>query len=130
MFKRATYQYGIVDSNKILYCRGGHKDASDGGGAQSSVNESLRLGINRRLNPANTYLDQTPPSYWRRLIKAIKEPLEGRTLMQWKTEKELTEVLDRVFLVALLITGNMDGAEEAILDGIAALDGTISSDGF
>ena len=47
--------------------------------------------------------------------------------MQWKAEKELTEVLDRVFLVALLITGNMDGAEDAVLDGIAALDGTISS---
>ena len=28
--------------------------------------------------------------------------------MQSKTEKELTEVLDRVLLVALLITGNMD----------------------
>ena len=50
--------------------------------------------------------------------------------MQWKTKKELTEVLDRVFLVALLITGNMDGAEDAVLDGIAALDGTISNDGF
>ena len=50
--------------------------------------------------------------------------------MQWKAEKEPTEVLDRVFLVALLITGNMDGAEDAVLDGIAALDGTISSDGF
>jgi NTP pyrophosphatase (non-canonical NTP hydrolase) len=62
--------------------------------------------------------------------KAIKEPLEKRTLMQSKTEKELTEVLDRVFLVALLITGNMDGAEEAVLDGIAALDDTMSSDGF
>ena len=50
--------------------------------------------------------------------------------MQWKTEEEPTEVLDRVFLAALLITGNMDGAEVAVLDGIAALDGTISSDGF
>jgi hypothetical protein len=30
---------------------------------------SLRSGINRRLSPANTYLDQTPPSYWTRLIK-------------------------------------------------------------
>jgi hypothetical protein len=50
--------------------------------------------------------------------------------MQSKTEKELTEVLDRVFLVALLITGNMDRAEDAVLDGIAALDGTMSSDGF
>ena len=50
--------------------------------------------------------------------------------MQWKAEEELTEVLDRVFLAALLITGNMDGAEVAVLDGIAALDGAISSDGF
>ena len=50
--------------------------------------------------------------------------------MQWTAEKEPTEVLDRVFLVALLITGNTDGAEAAVLDGIAALDGTISSDGF
>jgi hypothetical protein len=64
------------------------------------------------------------------LNKAINEPLERRILMQSKTEKELTEVLDRVFLVALLITGNMDGAEDAVLDGIAALDDTISSDGF
>jgi hypothetical protein len=62
--------------------------------------------------------------------KAIKEPFERRTLMQWKKEQELTEVLERVFLVALLITGNMDGAEDAVLDGIAALDGTISSDGL
>jgi hypothetical protein len=51
--------------------------------------------------------------------KAIKEPLERRILMQRKTE-----VLDSVFLVALLITGNMDGAEDAVLDAIAALDGT------
>ncbi len=50
--------------------------------------------------------------------------------MQSKTEKELTELLDRGFLVALLITGNMDGAEEAVLDGIATLDGTMSNDGF
>jgi hypothetical protein len=50
--------------------------------------------------------------------------------LQWKTEKELTDVLDRVFLVALLITGNMDGAEDAVVDGIAALDGIMSSDGF
>jgi hypothetical protein len=50
--------------------------------------------------------------------------------MQSKTEKELTEVLDRVFLVAVLITGNMNGAEDAVLDGIAALDGMISGDGF
>lgn len=51
--------------------------------------------------------------------------------MQWKAEKELTEEeLGRVFLVALLITGNMDGAEDAVLDGIAALDGTITSDDF
>jgi hypothetical protein len=50
--------------------------------------------------------------------------------MQSKTEKELTEVLDRAFLVALLITGNMDGAEDAVLDGIAALGGSISSDAF
>jgi hypothetical protein len=84
---------------------------------------SLRSGINRRLSPANTYLDQTPPSYWTR----FKEPFERKTLMQWKTKKELTEVLDRVFLVALLITGNMDGAEDAVLDGIGALDGTMSS---
>jgi hypothetical protein len=62
--------------------------------------------------------------------KAIKEPFERKTLMQSKTEKQLTEVLDRVFLVALLITGNMDGAGDAVLDGIAALGGTISSDAF
>jgi hypothetical protein len=42
-----------------------------------------------------------------------------------KTEKKLTEVLDRAFLAALLITGSMDGAEEAILDGIDALDGAM-----
>lgn len=51
-------------------------------------------------------------------------------MMQWKTEEELIEVLDRVFLVALLITGNMDGAEDAVLDGIAAPDGTISIGGL
>jgi hypothetical protein len=62
--------------------------------------------------------------------KAIKESLKRRTLMQSKTVEEQTEVLDRVFLVALLITGNMDGAEDAVLDGIAALDSTIPSDGL
>lgn len=37
-------------------------------------------------------------------------------------------MLDRAFLAALLITGNMDAAEDAVLDGIAAVDGTMSSD--
>lgn len=33
---------------------------------------SLRSGINCRLSPANTYLDQTPPCHWTRLIKLSK----------------------------------------------------------
>ena len=65
-----------------------------------------------------------------RLLKAITERAKRRILLQSKTEKELTEVLDRVFVVALLITGVMDSAEDAVLDGIAALEGTMSSDGF
>ena len=41
-----------------------------------SVN-SLRSGINRRLSPANTYLDQTPPSYWKRLMKLSNSHWRG-----------------------------------------------------
>ena len=50
--------------------------------------------------------------------------------MQVTTETELAEALDRVFLAALLITGNTDAAENAIFDGIEALDGTLSSEGL
>jgi hypothetical protein len=44
MLKMTTYQHGIVDNKKILHWGGGHKDASDGGGAQSSVNELAPVG--------------------------------------------------------------------------------------
>lgn len=44
MFKRTMYQHRIVDSNKILHRGGGHKDASDGGGAQNPVNELAPVG--------------------------------------------------------------------------------------
>jgi hypothetical protein len=54
----------------------------------------------------------------------------GSTLIQSKPEEELTGALDSVFLAALLITGDMDAAENAVVDGIAALNGRTSSDGF
>lgn len=38
---------------------------------------SLRLGINCRLSPANTYLDQTSPCHWTRLIKLSKSHWRG-----------------------------------------------------
>lgn len=50
--------------------------------------------------------------------------------MQVKTETKLAETLEGVFLAALLITGNTDAAETAVLDGIATLDGTLSSEGL
>jgi len=50
--------------------------------------------------------------------------------MQVKKETKLAEALDRVFLAALLITGNTDAAETAVLHGIATLDGTLSSEGL
>ena len=48
--------------------------------------------------------------------------------MQVKTETKLAEALDNVFLAALLITGNTDAAETAVFDGIATLDGSLSSE--
>ena len=39
MFKRTTSRQGIVDSKKTLKWGGGHQDASDGCGDQSSANE-------------------------------------------------------------------------------------------
>ena len=50
--------------------------------------------------------------------------------MQVKKETKLAEAIDRVFLAALLITGNTDAAETAVLHGIATLDGTLSSEGL
>jgi hypothetical protein len=37
-------------------------------------------------------------------------------------KKEISKALDRAFLAALLLSGNTEVAENAVLDGIAALD--------